>query len=134
MITLYDGLKSLLTQYRSRHLEYLDEASDRQRTQEYRTWHHIMARTLGPVVDDLDRLLARDNAEKELISLGGHPCGRDHLTVRADQWPSAWLCARRYYGRSRARCKLAPVKRRRASAPRSERGYTRPSLPPGVGL
>jgi hypothetical protein len=73
MITLYDGLKALLTQYRQRHLEYLEEASDRQHTQEYRTWHHIMGKTLGPIVEDLDRLLARDTAEKELNEILNSP-------------------------------------------------------------
>lgn len=55
-----DALPALLTKYRRKHTYHVEEALNRGLTQEYRTWHHIMAQALEPLLDDLDALVADD--------------------------------------------------------------------------
>lgn len=54
------GLRALLIEYRRKHTYHVGEALNRGLTQEYRTWHHIMAQALEPLLDDLDALVADD--------------------------------------------------------------------------
>lgn len=52
----YDRIEVVLTHYRKQYEDCAAEAADRNLTQEYRTFHHIRARCLREILNDLDRI------------------------------------------------------------------------------
>ncbi len=70
-------LTAIIKKYRERHQQLIQRALNTKLTQEYRTWHHIQAETLAPLLAELEELdPPSKDAEEDLIASISTKCSK----------------------------------------------------------